>query len=155
MANSTDLKSYLDNLNSSGSKSSWLDYVVLIVIILLILAITIFAIRGEFEDYAKFKARPPLAALNRKQRQDEYIFHICFPYDHLVKWRTIFLGSLIATFVIFMFFYFYVFRDVKLPLMTYLVIFSAIFVTFYAIFVFERHHFWRDACAKVRDIPRF
>ncbi len=129
------------------------EWLIICVVIILVLAITIFAIRGEFVDYSKYKNRNKFAELKRKEREEEYIFNICFPYDHLVKWRTIFLGSLVATFLIFLFFY-----GLGVPItnsIIYLIIFAAIFITFYGIFTFERHHFWRDACSKVREIPKF
>lgn len=129
--------------------------IVLILIILLILLSLAFY--WEYKDYLRLYLRPNVNSLSPLEQQKELVFHACFNYENRVEWRSILIGTIISTLIIW-----YILTQMgsnndesstasgpSLNMM--LLIALAIFGTFYVLSTFKHYHLYRNMCGKIKS----
>ena len=116
----------------------------LIVFLILIFLLAI-ACYFEFSDYQRVAKRPDIKSA--KNPQMEYEFYGCFNYDNNIYWRSIYIATFIASFVIWYVLYI---TGHKISVPTFLIIMIIIFFLFYGITHYKTFHMYRVMCNKVR-----
>ena len=118
---------------------------ILLLIILLFLLIAAFY--WEFKDHNRIISRPQVNTLSPDLQNREYVFYACFNYENNIKWRTLFICSIISTLLITYILYAFHFA-ITVPLV--LLIIGAIFFVFYGCEIFQNFHLYRQMCSKVK-----
>ena len=118
---------------------------ILLLIILLILLVAAFY--WEFKDHQRIISRPQVDTLPTDLQNKEYIFYSCFNYENNIKWRTLFICSIISSLLIT--YILYAFQvNITVPMV--LLIIGAIFFIFYGCEIFQNFHLYRPMCGKVK-----
>lgn len=69
------------------------------------IALFLIAIKGEISDCRKVNAYPNVEEVNKKDRERHYKFLAKFPYENAANWRTLYISSILSTFLIWFVFY--------------------------------------------------
>lgn len=111
-------------------------------------ALLFLAILWEYQDHHRLANRKSVQSLETASDQKrEYLFYGCYNYENNVAWRGIFIGSVLATLIIWYILYA---MKVKVRWWVVLLIFFAVFIPFYAISTFKTFHLYRVMCNKLK-----
>ena len=117
-------------------------YLFLILIVFLILALF-----WEYKDYFRLYARPNVNTLTSAQQQRELIFYGCFNYENKVEWRSILIGTILSTLLIW-----YILLQFRLDVSGNMIILIALSILgiFYILDTFKNFHLYRVMCSKIK-----
>lgn len=121
-------------------------YTLLILLVLLIVFCYL-----EVRDLKAFLRAPSVQTKQGSEKEELYTFYACASYENGVIWRSVMIGSIIATFVLSYFLYIaYGYIESWMILMLLFIV----FVVFYLIASFRNFHLDRVICSKARNNMR-
>ena len=119
----------------------------ILFLFLILILFLILALFWEYKDYFRLYARPNVNTLTPSQQQRELIFYGCFNYENKVEWRSILIGTILSTLLIW-----YILLQFDIPVQGNMIILMALSILgiFYILDTFKTYHLYRIMCSKIK-----
>lgn len=117
------------------------------ILIIILSVFLVLALVWEYRDYIRLYARSSLNSLPPSQRERELTFYGCFNYENKVEWRSILIGTILSSLLIW-----YILHQFGylIPVNLILLIGVSILGVFYILATFKHYHLYRNMCGKIK-----